>query len=313
MKPPSPKASARQADQPYVNLADISEIELLILKRMRDVTIGEHRSRAHGSGFDFQGLRDWQPGDHPSSIDWAQSTITNFSPPLVREFEQPSTATVAAIADVSLSTRCGIDGTSIAALVARAIATIGMSAVFFQDAFGLVTFDEGFTHLAGIPPRTGKGQVVRCLDAYQFQRGLQAVRRVGALSTTLAGYLRNTALMPVISDFLFENPQDILRELSLLNGTHDVFLVLIDSSFAFELPAASSGWIETVDVETGRTRTMERGAFMKLAARVREWQDGIEKAATDLELDVVRLGLDEAQADIALGQFVAERRLRKRA
>ncbi len=311
MKTSAPAPGPAEDAEPYVSLAHITEIELLILKRMREVTIGEHRSTAHGSGFDFVGLRDWEPGDHPSKIDWAQSTLTNFSPPVVREFEQPSTATVVAIADVSLSTRCGAAGTPIAKLVARAIATIGMSAVFFQDAFGLVTFDEGFTHLAAVPPRTGKGQVVRCLDAYQFQRGLQEVRRVGALSTTLAGYVRNTALMPVISDFLFENPQGILRELSLLNGTHDVCIVLIDSAFAFELPAASTGWIETVDVETGRTRTMGRGAFLRMAARVREWQDEVARAATNLDLDVVRLGLDEAQADIALGQFVAERRLRK--
>ena len=46
-----------------VSLADITEIELVILKRMRDVTIGDHRSRQHGPGFDFVGLREWQPGD----------------------------------------------------------------------------------------------------------------------------------------------------------------------------------------------------------------------------------------------------------
>lgn len=298
-------------DVPYVNLADITEIELLILKRMRDVTIGEHRSSAHGSGFDFQGLRDWQPGDRPSSIDWAQSTITNFAPLVVREFEQPSTATVAAIADVSLSTRCGVNGTPIAKVIARAIATIGMSAVFFQDCFGLVTFDEGFRHLAGIRPRTGKRHVVHCLEAYQFQRGLQAVKRVGDLSTTLAGYFRSRSLLPVISDFLFDDTEQVLRELSLLNNTHDVFLVLIDSAFAFELPEVSTGWIDTVDVETGRTRTITRAAYKQLAARVREWQERVERAAKEVELDVVRIGLDEAQADLALGEFVAERRLRK--
>jgi uncharacterized protein (DUF58 family) len=299
------------ADAPYVSLADITEIELLILRRTREVTIGEHRSSAYGSGFDFQGIRDWQPGDRPSSVDWGQSTLTNFSPMQVREFEQPGTAVVTAIADVSLSTRCGAGGTPIAALVARAIATIGMSAVFFQDPFGLVTFDEGFTHLAGVRPGTGKRHVVRCLDAYQFQRGLQAVRRTGDISTTLAGYVRSTGLLPVISDFLFERPEAVLRELSLLNNTHDVFLVLIDSAFAFELPAASAGWIETVDVETGRSRTLGRGALRQLAARAREWQDGIERAAGDLELGVVRLGRHEAEAALALGEFVAERRLRK--
>lgn len=296
---------------PYVSLAEITEIELLILKRMREVTIGEHRSTSHGSGFDFQGLRDWQPGDRPSSIDWAQSTITNFAPLVVREFEQPSTASVAAIADVSRSTRCGGGGTLIAALVARAIATIGMSAVFFQDPFGLVTFDEGFTHLAGIRPSTGKGHVVHCVDAYQFERGLQPVRRTGDVASTLAGYFRSTTLLPVISDFLFDNTDEVLRELALLNNTHDVFLVLIDSAFAFELPALSAGWIETVDIETGRSRTLGRRAARQLAARVREWQDEVERAAKDVGLDVVRIGRDHAQADIALGEFVAERRLRK--
>jgi uncharacterized protein (DUF58 family) len=306
-------AAGRNADTaaPYVNLAEVTEIELLILKRMREVTIGEHRSSSHGSGFDFQGLRDWQPGDRPSAIDWAQSSLTNFAPLVVREFEQPSIATVAAIADVSRSTRCGVGDTVIAALVARAIATIGMSAVFFQDPFGLVTFDEGFTHLAGIRPSTGKAHVVHCLDAYQFERGLQPVRRTGDVGTTLAGYFRSTTLLPVISDFLFDKPEDTLRELSLLNNTHDVFLVLIDSAFAFELPALSSAWIETVDVETGATRVLGRRTARQLAGRVREWQDNVERLAKDADLDVVRVGADAAKADIALAEFVAERRLRK--
>ena len=80
-----------------------------------NVTIGDHRSLSHGSGFDFVGLRDWQAGDRFSTIDWAQSTLTNFSPLVVREFEQPSTASVVVVADASLSTRCGVNGVPIAA------------------------------------------------------------------------------------------------------------------------------------------------------------------------------------------------------
>lgn len=298
-------------DTPWVTLADLTEIELVILQRTRELTIGQHRSRAHGPGFDFQGLRDWQPGDLPSSIDWSQSTITNFSPLIVREFEQPSAAHVVAVADVSRSTRCGVRGTPIARVVARALATIGMSAVFFQDPFGLVTFDEDATHLAALRPGTGKRYVVHCLDAYQYGQGLEPVRRVGDVSTTLAGYFRSTTLLPVISDFLFEHPERILRELSRLNQRHDVFLVLVDSAFAFELPPVSAGWIETGDVETGRSRTLRRAAYGQLPSRVREWQDGIQQTARDFDLDLVRIGLDQTQSDVALGEFVAERRLRK--
>lgn len=296
---------------PLVNLADIAEIELVILKRMREVTLGDHRSRSQGTGFDFVGLRDWQAGDRFASIDWAQSSLTNFSPLVVREFEQPSTATVMAIADLSPSTRCGVHGVPIAAAIARTITTLGMSAVFFQDPFGLVTFDTSFLHVAALRPRTGKSHVVHCLDAYQYQRNLQAVRRSGSISTSLGGFVRREALLPVVSDFLFDDLESVIKELALLNAGHDVFLVIIDSAFAFELPRLSAGWVEIVDVETGRARTISRRAYADLGARAKRWQETARQQARDLGLDTVTVGLDRAASDIALSEFVVERRLRK--
>jgi len=296
---------------PLVNLADITEIELVILKRMREMTLGDHRSRAVGAGFDFQGLREWQAGDKFSYIDWAQSSLNNFSPLVIREFEQQSTGTVMPIADFSSSTRCGVGGVPIAAAVARAIATIGMSAVFFQDPFGLVTFDRGFEHVAALRPRLGKSHVVHCVDAYQYERGLQHVRRSGSISTSLGGFVRRHAMLPVISDFLFDDTESVIKELSLLAITHDVFLVLIDSAFAFDLPRVSAGWIEISDVETGRTRTVSRRQYNQLAARASEWQERVRREAKEYDLDVVVVGLDQAKTDIALTEFVVERRLRK--
>jgi len=302
----------RETDvEPFVNLSELTEIELLILRRMREFTIGEHRSVFHGSGFDLVGLREWQPGDRMSQIDWPQSTMTNFSPMIVRNFEQRSTATVITVADASLSTRCGIDGIPIAAAIARAIGTIGMSAVFFQDMFGLITFDARFDQLAAVRPHIGKNQVIHCLDAYQFQTGLQPLKRSESLSMSLAGFMRKTSMVPVISDFLFDNPGEVLRELAHLNSTHDVFIVLIDSAFAFELPPISAGWVEAFDVETGRARVMSRGAMSALSRRTRAWQDDVARMAKDNDLDVLRIGVDERETAIALSEFIAERRLRK--
>src|SRR4029453_7906117 len=173
---------------------------------------GEHRSVFHGTGFDYVGLRDWQAGDRMSQIDWPQSTLTNFSPMVVRDFEQRSTANVIVVADGSLSTRCGIDGVPIAAAIARAIGTIGMSGVFFQDTFGIITFDTNFDQLAAIPPRIGKNQRIHCLGAYQFQTGLQPLRRADSLSMSLAGFMRRTSMVPVISDFLFDNAAEGVGE-----------------------------------------------------------------------------------------------------
>jgi uncharacterized protein (DUF58 family) len=304
----------RETDvEAFVNLSELTEIELLIMRRMREFTIGEHRSVFHGTGFDYVGLRDWEAGDRMSQIDWPQSTLTNFSPMVVRDYEQRSTATVIAVADGSLSTRCGIDGVPIAAAIARAIGTIGMSAVFFQDMFGLITFDAKFENLGAVRPRIGKNQVIHCLDAYQFHQGVQPLKRADTLSMTLAGFMRKTSMVPVISDFLFDDAAPVLKELSLLNSAHDVFIVLIDSAFAFELPTVSAGWIEAFDVETGRARVMSRGQLSAMSAKTRRWQDEVSRMAKDASLDVLRIGVDEQQTAIALSEFIAERRLRKAA
>src|SRR5690242_15612734 len=299
-----------QEVEPLINLSEITEVELLILKRMREFTIGEHSSMFHGTGFDFVGLREWQAGDRFEHIDWPQSSLNNFSPLIVREFEQPTTSSVIIVADRSASTRCGATGksdnrgTQIATLIARAVATIGMSAVFFQDSIGLITFDEGLRKLGAVRPRIGKGQVIHCLEAYQDGHGLQDIKNIGSLSATLTGFSRKTALMPVISDFLFDEAPDLLRELRQVNNVHDVFVMIVDATFAFELPKVSAGWVEVYDVETGRTRMMSRRELSRQSERVKAWQDEIARQAKDNDLDVVRLSLDQVKFDVSLVEWV---------
>ncbi len=143
-----------------INLHEVAEIELFILKRMKEYTLGDHASVFKGSGFNFVGIRDWEPGDRMSNIDWAQSSLNNFSPMIIREFEQDSNAAIVAVADASLSTRCGIEGDLIATAIARAVAAAGLSATFFQDRFGLVTFNDRFEQVAAVRPRIGRSHLL---------------------------------------------------------------------------------------------------------------------------------------------------------
>jgi uncharacterized protein (DUF58 family) len=305
------RAADARAAEPLVDASEIAEIELFILKRMKEFTLGDHASVFKGSGFNFVGVRDWQPGDRMSSIDWAQSSLTNFSPMIMRDFEQDSHATIMAVADASLSTRCGVHGVPIAAAIARSLAAVGLSAVLFQDLFGVITFGEGFRQLAAARPRIGKPHVIYCVDLYQHGSVDDAAAVQRDVTTTIEGHLRKTSLVPVISDFLFADAPTVIHELSLLNAVHDVFLMMADVRFAYQLPMTSAGWIETFDVETGRTRILSRREFSRLAARVEEWQERIIRLARDEDLDILRVGLDRWEMETTLVQFVRERRLRK--
>jgi len=293
-----------------VNLREIAEIELFILRRMKELTVGDHASVYKGSGFNFEGLRDWQPGDRLSSVDWAQSSLTNFSPMITREFDQDSNATVMAVADASMSTRCGIGGVPIAAAIARSVAAVGLSAVFFQDMFGLVTFDDRFRQIAAARPRIGRSHVIYCVDLYQREQ-TDEVTPNREITETIASHLRKTSLVPVISDFLFTDAPRVIKELARLNAVHDVFLVIADARFAYALPRVSAGWVEAMDVETGRTRVFSRRELKRLSDRVDTWQQDVMRLARDADLDIVRVGLDRWEMESVLAKFAAERRLRK--
>ena len=300
-----------RTEDALVDWAEIQDIELVILRRMKEVAAGAHPSVFHGAGFDLAGLRDWEPGDRPSAIDWAQSSLTNFSPLVTREFEQESTASVLIMADTSLSTRCGVNGVPIARMVARVVATLGLAGAFFQDRVGLITFD-GPTRRMAVRPRVGKNHALHCLEAYQKEVLGSAARPDTAGDGGVAGLLRRRSLVPVVSDFLTDDPAPLIKELSDAGAVHDVFLVMIDSAFAFELPPISAGWIEGYDVETGRTRVISTTELEDLGRQVRGWQDRVQRAAHDAGLEVVRLEGDLDRFNATLAEFLGNRRLHRR-
>jgi len=297
-------------DDSLVSWSEIKDVELVIVRRLQELAIGAHLSSFHGSGHDLAGLRDWQPGDRLSTIDWPQSTLTNFSPLVTREFDQESNAPVIIAADISQSTRCGVGEASIAKRIARVIATLAMAAVFFQDRAGLVTFDRDMRRIA-VRPRVGRGHAMHCVEVYQREllgdgdAGRRAV-------SSFAGLLRTRSLVPIVSDFLFENPHRLLRELTDLNAAHDVFLVMIDSAFAFELPPLSAGWVEGYDIETGRSQLLSSHDLVGLGQRVRAWQDSVEQTAAGSGLDVLRIGNDGRSFHDTLVSFLLERKRSKR-
>lgn len=299
-----------RAGEELVSWTEVQDIELVIVRRMQEYMAGAHPSIFTGAGFEFAGLRDWQPGDRLTSIDWPQSTLTNFSPLVTREFEQQSTARLVIVADTSLSTRCGAAGAPIAAVIARTVATLALAGAFFQDRVGLITFDGRSRRLL-VRPQIGRNHAIHCLDAYRDLVLERSTRKPRRIDDSFAGLLRKPSMAPVVSDFLFEDAGPLLDELLALNATHDVFLVLIDSRHAFALPELSAGWVEGVDAETGEARLLSAEDARRLGERVAEWQDGVQAQAADLGLEVLRLGADAERFHHDVVGFLADRRLRK--
>jgi uncharacterized protein (DUF58 family) len=276
---------------------------------MREHTSGDRASVGTGAGFNLVGLREWEPGDPVSTIDWAQSSLTNFSPLVTRQFEQDSNATIIALADDSASTRCGTHGVSIRTAICRCLAAVGFAAAFFQDSFGFIGFDADFRAAGNARPRIGKAYVQHCLDLYQ--RHVEPGTEGGDVLSTIAGFVRRTGMVVVVSDFLMQTSDAMLDKLEHVRATHDVLLMMVDAGFAYDLPQTSAGWIEVFDVERGDVGVLSRNELRQLRRRVGEWQQQFAAQARSRGLDVVQVGLDRWQMEAAVSQWVVERRVRK--
>ena len=64
-------------------------------------------------------------------------------------------------------------------------------------------------------------------------------------------------------------------------------------------------------METGTTRILSRRELRLLAVRLEEWQEHVQRLARDVDLDIVRVGLDRREIETSLVNLVAERRMRK--
>ena len=235
--------------------------------------------------------------------------VLNFSPLITREFEQESAAPVVIVADTSRSTRCGVDGTPIAKVIARTVATLGLAAAFCQDLVGLVALDGRSRRLAA-RPRSGRNHAMHCVDVYQDSLSDGGGERAADGGGDLAGLLRKRSLMPVVSDFLIDPAEPLVEEFAALNALHDVFFVMVDSAFAFGLPPVSTGWIEAYDAESGQPRLFSARELERLGERVRDWQDRSADAARRRGLDVVRVQAGREHG--ALAAFLDGRRRRRR-
>ena len=295
-------------------LLDPSEIEAINLfcnARVRELVFGEHASVFTGTtGFDFSGIRDFEPGDTQVKVDWAHSTTTLFNPLQVRENIEERSIDIVIAADVSCSTRCGAATEWIGKGIARAIATIGLSASIFQDTVGLVLF--GGRELVVEPPRGGRNHVERIVDLYQTASAEPGLRGEQRLAETLAGELRRTSLVIVASDFLFPDVFPTLKEIADLKQPHDVFLVMADSAFAFDLPAISAGWIGCMDSERGARIDLSASQVKALPGLIRKHQDAVAEYAERMDLEVLRVLPGAEPFQSAIVDFFLERRLRRR-
>ncbi len=260
-------------------LKKIRKIEIVTSRKASEQLAGQYHSVFKGRGMSFEDVRLYQPGDEIRFIDWNVSARANDV--YVKRFVEERELTIMLMVDVSASLRFGSRQELKREVAAMLGALLAFSAVKNNDRVGLILFSDEVERF--VPPKKGRGHVWRVireiLTANPRGRGTDIA---GALAF-LSRVARRRAVVFLISDFLDESFERMLR---VGRARHD--LIAVSVTDPRELQLTPMGLVELQDAESGKwvmVDTLDPGflrAYEKTAhARMRTRSDQLKACGVD--------------------------------
>lgn len=180
---------------------------------------GEFKTAARGSGFDFEQLSEYQPGDDTRFIDWNSTARANKL--LIRQYREDRNRTVLILLDSSASTYFGSQN-KLKIDVQKEIAAILLFASHFvQDATGLMIFSND-VH-TNIPARSGRNHTNIMINQIFSCKPRGTTSLAQPLKNLMHNYPANM-LVFIISDFIDMHYEKLLMAAA---KKHDIVLVRV--------------------------------------------------------------------------------------
>jgi len=256
---------------------------------------GRHKSHDFGSGGEFAEHKQYQPGLPVSAIDWHVYARTKKL--FIRTYDELTDLAVHLVTDVSGSMAFTSRGHEMKALrSARIAASLAHLMIRQGDKVSLTLFsDQIRNHLPC-------GGTTRHLQQMLMRLAAPSDQPKG--KTKIAESLREAALLTkrrgrlvVLSDFLGEDPEEILDALSpFLHRGFEILLLQISDPDERTLPQAPLA--RFVDLETREEIEVEpeeiREAFEET---VRERTEALRTGSMRRRIDFARLGTDQPYLD----------------
>lgn len=227
------------------NTDKIKKIELYTRRLLNSMRTGIGKSKQRGVGFDFEQLREYQPGDDVRHIAWRASSRS--SKLMTKEFIQEQSYNVVLVVDTSSSMFVS-DGTQTKFdRIAWAASVIALAAGYGNDAVELVLFDERV--VKHIPLRTGLSharQVVQTLLDVNEPKG-KAKTNIADIARWLLQRCKRNSLVFFMSDFI-----DSLNNYQSLRSIARLFdIIALRYNHILERKVVVSGLLTMRDAETG--------------------------------------------------------------
>lgn len=259
-------------------LKKVKLLELSTRKLVNNLFAGEYHTAFKGQGMTFSDFREYVPGDDVRHISWPLSARTGKT--FIKQYEEERELTLIIAVDVSGSTDFGTGQYFKGEVLTHLAAILAFSAVKNNDQIGLLLFSDQVEHF--VPPRKGRGHVHRLMrDLYYFKPHSHQTKISSGLQY-LQGYLKKRATVFVMSDFMDQGYEQVLRQ---LGKKHDVIACVISDPFETVLPDV--GVIDVQDAETGQILTIDTSDAQFRQMYQQEWTK--QKNERDRQLRIAQV------------------------
>lgn len=243
----------------------IEDLDLASRTLVDGLLSGQHRSRGTGGGTEFQGYRDYIPGDDLRRVDWNLWARTDRL--CTRQMRAETNMPVYLLLDASGSMRTGNGPCRKWSWASRAAAALGLCALRGRDPAGLMLLTDRLTDF--LPAKLGAAQFPEMLALLERSEPDGRSGLIAALHEARTLCQRRGVVI-LISD-LFTPDAEADRELmSTLGGWraagHDVLVIHLLDPMEAAMP--KHGRFLTRDLETAVKLRTDAGGLHELYNRV---------------------------------------------
>jgi uncharacterized protein (DUF58 family) len=283
---------------------ELRYIEMYTARRIRNLRVGAYTSRVSGSGFDFKEHRPYRPGDDVRRIDW--NVTARLRTPFIRLTDAERELNLIVALDLSPSMGFGTVRRSKKDAMLFIAGCLVFSALSDRINTGFVAFADRV--LAYFPPRTHRAHAWEALDQIWALDAPAARTSIAPVARLLAGRLKRTSLVCVVSDFITSEDFGRARELRMLASRHDLVSVVVEDPAERSLPAGS-GTIRVRDMESGRA--VRVGLSEGLRRRYRDVTSARRRALVEafysIPMEPVFVRSDESAVEPLLRLFMSRK------
>lgn len=228
----------------------IRQIQIKTRRALSGALIGDYTTARKGSGFEFDQIRPYEPGDDVRFIDWKGSARSNKL--LFKQYLEERNRNIIICADVSSSSMFSSSDQLKMDIIGQIAAVIGVVSEYGKDRTSLVLFSDKIEKF--IAPGVGSShlqQIINSIFNFKLEKNVSTDINV-VLERIFKLHLENSVIF-LISDFITEKSFE--KNLKILSKKSDIIAIRCLDLMEKKFPAV--GILNLVDLETGKKLTLK--------------------------------------------------------